>query len=172
LGQLLGIDGPRLIFQIINFLILLFLLQRLLFKPILRLMDQRATKIRESIDEAHRMQQLADEIREWNEKFQEDAKKQANEILDNARRMAEQYEAAEKERTAKELELLKQRAMDDIELERQRAVADVRRAAVDIALDAAGKLIEQKLDRQAHVQLVEKFLAEAQTQAAAGDGQR
>ncbi|HLQ33947.1 MAG TPA: F0F1 ATP synthase subunit B [Chloroflexota bacterium] len=165
----LGIDWVRLVLQIVNFLILLFLLQRLLFKPILRLMDNRATKIRESIDEAHRMQKLADEIREMNEKERDAAKREANEILDNARRMAEQYAASERERTANELELFKQRTMDDIELERQRAVADVRRVAVDLAILAAGKVIEQQLNPADHVKLVEQFLAEAQT---GGDGQR
>jgi F-type H+-transporting ATPase subunit b len=169
LAAQLGIDWVRLVLQIVNFLILLFLLQRLLFKPILRLMDNRATKIRESIDEAHRMQKLADEIREMNEKERDAAKREANEILDNARRMAEQYAASERERTANELELFKQRTMDDIELERQRAVADVRRVAVDLAILAAGKVIEQQLNPADHVKLVEQFLAEAQT---GGDGQR
>ena len=165
----LGIDWVRLVLQIVNFLILLFLLQRLLFKPVLRLMDNRASKIRESIDEAHRMQKLADEIRQMNEKERENSKRDANEILENARRMAEQYNASERERTAKELDLFKQRTMDDIELERQRAVADVRRVAVDLAIDAAGKVIEQKLDREQHVKLVEEFLSKAET---GGDGQR
>ena len=165
----LGIDGPRLVWQIINFLILLFLLQRLLFKPVLRLMDQRATKIRESIDEAERMQKLADDIRQMNETSVEEAKKRANEIMEGARHMAEQYEAAEKDRARKEADLLIQRAKDEIELERDRAVADVRRLAVDIAIDAAGKVIEQKLDRDQHVKLVEQLLSET---AAAGDGRR
>ncbi len=83
--------------------------------------------------------------------------------------MAEQYAASERERTANELELFKQRTMDDIELERQRAVADVRRVAVDLAILAAGKVIEQQLNPADHVKLVEQFLAEAQT---GGDGQR
>jgi F-type H+-transporting ATPase subunit b len=166
--EALGIDGLRLVWQIINFLILLWLLQRLLFKPILRLMDQRATKIRESIDEAERMQKLADEIRQMNEVSVEEAKKRANEIVEGARHMAAQFEASEKERVAHEIELSRQRALDDIELQRQRAVADVRRVAVDLAIDAAGKVIEQKLNRDDHVKLVEDFLREA----AAGDGQR
>ena len=164
----LGIDWLRLGLQIINFLILLFLLQRLLFKPILRLMDQRAAKIRESIDEAERMRKLADEIREMNERERDAAKRDANEIIENARRMAAQLEASEKERTAKELELFKQRAIDDIQLERDRAVADVRRIAVNLAIDVAGKVIEQKLNPADHVKLVEDFLA----QASAVDGQR
>jgi F-type H+-transporting ATPase subunit b len=164
--EALGIDGLRLVWQIVNFLILLFLLQRLLFKPVLRLMDARATKIRESMSEAERMQQLADEIRQMNEKIQEEAKRQANDILEGARRMAAQFEASEKERAAKEIELSRQRALDDIELQRLRAVADVRRVAVDLAIQAAGKVIEQKLTPADHVKLVEDFLAQA------GDGQR
>ena len=138
----LGIDGLRLVWQIINFLILLFLLQRLLFKPVLRLMDQRATKIRDSMSEAERMQKLADEIREMNEASVEDAKKRANEIVEGARHMAAQLEASEKARVANEIDLSRQRALDDIELQRQRAVADVRRVAVDLAIEAAGKVIE------------------------------
>ncbi len=63
----LGIDGLRLVWQIINFLILLFLLQRLMFKPILRLMDNRAEKIRLSVDEAERMRILTEETRKQNE---------------------------------------------------------------------------------------------------------
>jgi len=167
--EALGIDPLRLVWQIVNFLLLLFLLQRLLFKPILRLMDNRATKIRESIDEAHRMQKLADEIREMNEKERETARRDAAEILDTARRMAEQYEASEKDRARKEAELLIERAKDEIQLERDRAISDVRRVAVDLAIDAAGKVIEQKLDRDQHVQLVERFLSET---SAAGDGRR
>jgi F-type H+-transporting ATPase subunit b len=168
LGQLLGIDGPRLIFQIINFLILLFLLQRLLFKPVLRMMDSRATKIRESIDEAQRMQKLADEIRDMNEKAKDDAKREANEMLENARRMAEQYKESQMEEARQEAERFAQRMRDEIQLERDRAISDVRHQAVDLAIQAAGKVIEQHLDRSAHVQLVEKFLSEAQT---SGDGQ-
>jgi F-type H+-transporting ATPase subunit b len=166
--EALGIDGLRLVWQIINFLILLFLLQRLLFKPILRLMDQRATKIRESMSEAERMQKLADEIRLMNEASVEEAKKRANEIVEGARHMAAQLEASEKERVANEIDLSRQRALDDIELQRQRAVADVRRVAVGLAIDAAGKVIEQKLNPADHVKLVEDFLAQAGTV----DGQR
>ena len=168
----LGIEPLRLVWQIINFLILLFLLQRLLFKPVLRLMDQRATKIRTSIDEATRMQKLADEIREMNETSVEDAKRRANEIMEGARQTAEQYEASEKQRVASEIELHRQRALDDIELQRQRAVADVRRVVVDLAIEAAGKVIEQKLSRDEHVKIVEGFLTQAQAQSAAGDGRR
>jgi F-type H+-transporting ATPase subunit b len=168
--EALGIDGLRLVWQIINFLILLFLLQRLLFKPILRLMDSRATKIRDSISEAERMQKLADEIREMNEASVDEAKKRANEIMEGARHMAEQYSASEKDRASREADLLIQRARDEIALERDRAVSEVRRLAVDLAIGAAGKVIEQKLDREAHVKLVEEYLT--QVQMGAADGQR
>ena len=150
----LGIDGLRLIWQIINFLLLLFLLQRLLFKPVLRLMDQRAERIRSSVDEADRMRQLAEETRLANERALEEARTQAAHILENANRMAEQFTS---------------RARDEIRLERDQAIADVRHQAVDLAILAAGRVIEQQLNPDQHRQLVTQFLSQTAT---VGDGQR
>jgi len=164
----LGIDGFRLLAQIVNFLILLFLLQRLLFKPILRLMDQRAERIRASVDEAERMQKLADEIREMNEKSVDDARKRAQEIMDNASRMADQFRQSQMDAARKEAELLTERARDEIRLERDQAIAEVRKLAVDLAIGAAGKVIGEHLNREDHVKIVEDFLRQAQ----AGDGHR
>lgn len=165
--QGLGIDGLRLVWQIINFLILLFILQRVLFKPILRLMDKRADSIRESVDEAERMRQFAEETRRKTEALLDDARHQANEIVEGSRRIAEQYEASEKDRARREAELLIERAKDEIQLERDRAVSEVRQQAVDLAILAAGKVIEQQLNVDQHRQLVTQFLAEA---APSGNG--
>jgi len=164
----LGIDPLRLVLQIINFLILLFLLQRLLFKPILRLMDERSAKIRESVDEAQRMQKLADEIREMNEKSVEEAKARANEIVNTANHTAQQMIERAKEEQRLEIERMMQRAQDEIQLERDRAIADVRHEAVNLAIQAAGKVIEQQLNTEQHRQLVVDFLSKAE--AGARDG--
>ena len=161
----LGIDGIRLLWQLINFLILLFILQRLLFKPILRLMDQRAERIRQSVDEADRMQKLADEIRDMNEVERDNARKEAAQILENANRQAEQYRETQMDRATKEAELFLERARDEIRLERDQAVADVRKQAVDLAILAASKVVETSLDQPQHYQIVERFLREA-----GGDG--
>jgi F-type H+-transporting ATPase subunit b len=166
--EALGIDGLRLVWQIINFLILLFLLQRLLFKPILRLMDSRATKIRDSISEAERMQKLADEIREMNEASVEEAKKRANDMMNAATHAAAQMREQAAQQAREEGERMIERARAEIQLERDRAIADVRHQAVDLAILAAGKVIEQQLSTEQHRQLVTKFLDEAQV--GVGDG--
>jgi F-type H+-transporting ATPase subunit b len=165
----LGIDGLRLIWQIINFLLLLFLLQRLLFKPVLRLMDQRAERIRSSVDEADRMRQLAEETRLANERALEEARTQAAHILENANRMAEQFRQSQMDAARKEAELFTSRARDEIRLERDQAIADVRHQAVDLAILAAGRVIEQQLNPDQHRQLVTQFLSQTAT---VGDGQR
>jgi F-type H+-transporting ATPase subunit b len=61
-----------------------------------------------------------------------------------------------------------ERARAEIQLERDRAIADVRHQAVDLAILAAGKVIEQQLSTEQHRQLVTKFLNEAQV--GVGDG--
>jgi F-type H+-transporting ATPase subunit b len=157
----LGIDGLRLLWQIINFLILLYLLQRLLFKPVLRLMDQRAERIRTSVDEADRMRQLAEETRLANERALDEARGHAAQIIENANRMAEQFRQSQMDAARREAELFTERARDEIRLERDQAIADVRHQAVDLAILAAGKVIEQQLNVDQHRQLVTQFLAQA-----------
>lgn len=164
----LGIDGPRLLWQIVNFLILLFLLNRLLFKPVLRLMDQRATKIRESVDEAARLEKLAAEIREMNEKSLEEAKARANDLVAAATHTAAQMREQAAQQAREEGERMIERARAEIQLERDRAIADVRHQAVDLAILAAGKVIEQELSTDQHRQLVTRFLEEARTGAENG----
>jgi len=157
----LGIDLPRLIFQMVNFLILLFLLQRLLFKPILRLMDQRATKIRESVDEAERMRKMAEELRAANAAALEAAKKEANDLINAATHAANQITEKAREDARAEAERIMARMRDEIRLERDRAIADVRHQAVDLAILAAGKVLEQSLTGPQHYQIVRDFLEKA-----------
>jgi len=164
----LGIDPLRLVLQIVNFLILLFLLNRLLFKPVLRMMDQRAAKIRESVDEAQRMQQLADEIREMNEKSVEEAKHRANELINAATHTAAQMREQAAQQAREEAERMIERARDEIQLERDRAIADVRKEAVNLAIYAAGKVVERDLDADKHREFVEKVLDEAERGDVAG----
>ena len=164
----LGIDGWRLLWQMINFLILLFLLQRLLFKPILRLMDARATKIRESVDEAERMRQLAEETRLANEAAMEAARKQAADLINAATHTATQMREQAAQQAREEGERIIERARDEIQLERDHAIAQVRRQAVDLAILAAGKVIEQQLTPAEHYQLVSDFLEKAEVGAVDG----
>ena len=156
----LGLNFPSLIIFLVNFLILLGILYLFAYKPILRVMDQRSERIRESLE-------AADRAREEAARFQQDTQAQINEariegqrLIEQAREMAERYRGEERERARQEAEAFIARAREDIQRERDAAVHEVRAHFADLAISAAEKVIERSLDRDAHGELIAEVLEE------------
>lgn len=156
----LGLHLPSLIIFLVNFLILLGILYLFAYKPILRVMDQRSERIRESLE-------AADKAREEAATSQQDTQRQLNEarmegqrLIEQAREMAERYRTEEKEKARQEAEAFILRAREDIQRERDAAVQEVRAHFADLAISAAEKVIERSLDRDAHGELIAGVLEE------------
>ncbi len=156
----LGLHLPSLIIFLVNFLILLGILYLFAYKPILRVMDQRSERIRESLE-------AADKAREEAASSQQDTQRQLNEarlegqrLIEQAREMAERYRTEEKEKAKQEAEAFILRAREDIQRERDAAVQEVRAHFADLAISAAEKVIERSLDRDAHGELIAGVLEE------------
>lgn len=156
----LGIHLPSLIIYLVNFSLLLGLLYLFAYKPILRMMDQRADRIKESLgsaeaarDEATRSQ--ADTQRQLNE-----ARAEGQRLIDQAREIAERYREEEKERARQEAEAFVARAREDIQRERDTAIQEVRVHFANLAILAAEKVIERSLDQDAHSELIAGVLEE------------
>ena len=156
----LGLHLPSLIIFLVNFLILLGILYLFAYKPILRIMDQRSERIRESLE-------AADKAREEAASSQQDTQRQLNEarmegqrLIEQAREMAERYRTEEKEKARQEAEAFILRAREDIQRERDAAVQEVRAHFADLAISAAEKVIERSLDRDAHGELIAGVLEE------------
>ncbi len=156
----LGLNFPSLIVFLVNFLILLGILYLFAYKPILRVMDQRSERIKESLE-------AADRAREDAAKSQQDTQRQLNEarvegqkLIEQAREMAERYREEERERARQEAEAFISRARADIQRERDTAIQDVRSHFAELAIAAAERVIERSLDRDAHAQIIEQVLEE------------
>ena len=156
----LGFHLPSLIIFLVNFLILLGILYLFAYKPILRVMDQRSERIRESLE-------AADKAREEAASSQQDTQRQLNEarmegqrLIEQAREMAERYRTEENEKARQEAEAFILRAREDIQRERDAAVQEVRAHFADLAISAAEKVIERSLDRDAHGELIAGVLEE------------
>ena len=156
----LGLNFPSLIIFVVNFLILLGILYLFAYKPILRVMDQRSDRIRESLE-------AADRAREEASRSQQDTQQQLNEsriegqrLIEQAREMAERYRNDEKDRARQEAEAFIARAREDIQRERDIAIQEVRSHFADLAIAAAERVIERSLDRDAHSELIANVLEE------------
>jgi F-type H+-transporting ATPase subunit b len=161
LGEL-GFHLPSLLIYLFNFLVLLGILYAFGYKPILRIMDQRSQRIRESLEAAERAKEEAARSQEEMRKELEAARRQGQALLEQARQMAERYREEERARAQEEVKSFLERARSEIQRERDMAIEEVRRHFADLAIAAAERVIERSLDKEAHRELIEKVLEEGQ----------
>ncbi len=154
--QALGLDLVSWLWQLLAFAGLVYLLNRLLFKPIRKTLDERAERIRESMEEAERIKQQALRADEEYQARQEEARREAAGIIARAREEARQ----ERERILQQAEAeARQRRADaeaQIELERRDMLRQARQQVAGLAVLAAGRIIGEELDGARHRRLAEE----------------
>jgi F-type H+-transporting ATPase subunit b len=159
----IGINGPLLLTQIVTFIILLLLLRVVAYKPIMRMLDERSNKVKESIEQAEAVQAQSAQAEEQLRKQLEEAGRESQERIARAVKAGEEVKQRAQEDAKKDAEALITRARAEIQQERDEAVQEVRREFADLTVLAAGKVIERSLDKEAHRDLIEKVLEESST---------
>ena len=161
--ETLGVHLPSLLVYLVNFLLVLGLLFAFAYKPILRLMDQRAERIKESLEASERAREEAASSQAAVEEQLVEARREAQRIMDQAREAAERYRAEEMERAHAEAEAFVARAQSDIQRERDAAIEEVRSNFSDLAMTAAERVVRRSLDRTAHEDLINQVLEEGES---------
>lgn len=159
----LGINLPTLIAQMVNFGILLLLLYLVAFRPIMRLLDERARKIKESMEQTEWIKQQAARAQEEAEKRIAAASKEGEEMVAKAVRLGEEVRQKAVQEARQEGEVLINRARLEIQRERDEAIEELRAAFADLTIKAAEKVIDRSLDKEAHRQIIAKMLEESTT---------
>ncbi len=159
----LGINMPVLLAQIINFIILFGLLYLVAYKPIMRMLDERSRKIKESMEQTEYIKQQAEHAEEEAKKRIDTAAKEGQEAIARAVRTGEGVKKEAQEKAREEAEALVARARAEIQHERDEAIDDLRKEFADITITAAGKVIDRTLDKKAHREIIEKVLDESTT---------
>jgi F-type H+-transporting ATPase subunit b len=159
-NPLIQVTPGLMIWTIVCFLITLFVLRRYAFGPIQKSIDDRRERIRQSLDEADRAREEARKLLEEHRKLIGSAKTDAEEILAEARRVAESNER----RMRNELETDRQRRLEEtrkqIEAETRRALEQIRLEVVDLSLLAATKVTGKALDDADHRRLIDEAVAD------------
>jgi F-type H+-transporting ATPase subunit b len=159
----LGINMPVLLAQIINFVILFGLLYLVAYKPIMRMLDERSRKIKESMEQTEHIKQQAERAEVEAEKRIDAAAKEGQEVVARAVRTGEEVKKEAQQQARDEAEALIARARSEIQRERDEAIDDLRQEFADITIKAAGKVIDRTLDKKAHREIIEKVLDESTT---------
>jgi F-type H+-transporting ATPase subunit b len=155
-----GVDVFKLGFQIVNFLILLYLLNRFLFKPALRRIDERQSTLSKGLEDAAAAARDRELAREEREAALAEARQESEALVQRAAKTAEATSAEILAAARESADQLTARARDEISAEKERALAEIRAEVADLALDAAGKLVAAEMDGPTQRRLVEGFLSE------------
>jgi F-type H+-transporting ATPase subunit b len=157
----LGINLPVLIFQIVNFTFLLLVLRLFVYKPILKMLDERRERIREGLSAADRGREQAIEAERQAREQIEAARREGQTIIQNSQQVAQRLQEEGRQQAQQQSEAMLERARGEIQLERDNAITELRKEFADLTIAAAEKVIGQSLDRDAHQRLIEQALAES-----------
>jgi F-type H+-transporting ATPase subunit b len=145
--------------EIVSFAILLFVLAKYAFPPILEGLDARERKIRESIEAAERQRVEAERRMAEYEAKMKAAQREAEALMEQAKARAQHLLEENERRLNQEADRIKASAEREIDQERRRAIQEVRGYAADLALRVAEKLVERSLTDADHKRLAEESLA-------------
>lgn len=155
-----GINLPFLLTQILHFLILIWVLNKLLFGRIGSMLDERRNRIAEAMAEADRVGQEAASERSRLEAQIAEERREAQTNLRQA--VARSEEAAERRKSEAEEEArtILAKARSDAEQSRQQALSGLQGEIAGLALAAAAKVLGEGVDEKQHRSLIDRFLKE------------
>jgi F-type H+-transporting ATPase subunit b len=156
----MGINLPGLITQLISFAILVFLLTRFLYKPVVKLLDERAEKIKKGLSDAETASKGAEEAASKIEEELSQARLEGKKLVEAAREASNQLREEEKEKIAVEISQMMEKAKKEINSERDSAILELKNRFGELVVDAAGKVIEKEIDEKSHSELITKALEE------------
>ena len=155
----LGINGPFLLSQIVNFLILFLALRFLLWKPMLKMLNERKQRIAQGLEDAEQARKDRERAQAEYEERIKQAEQEREEILARA---AEEGEGARAETLAQaraQAEQIVAEGKETVEQERQQMLAELRSQVAALSIAAANKLIGEALDEQRQRRLIDEFFS-------------
>jgi len=155
-----------IIVSALNFVVLLVILGTFALGPLRRTLEERRTRIEEGLRDAEQARRDRESAESERVAALQEARREANEILARAQKVAQETRDADIAATKADLERMRERAAAEIESEKVRAITEVRNEVADLALRAAGKVVGETMTGEREQRLVSEFLAETSGPAA------
>lgn len=151
-----GVTWPKLLAQIIIFLILYFTLQKFAFGPVLKVLDERRRRIQEGQENAEKIkQQLAEAEKRYEEIIQK-ANGEAQQLIDEARQSGEALTQKQAQDAIRQAEEIISKARADIDIERNKMVGEVRSQMIGLVVDTTAKVTGKVLTQDDQKRLNEE----------------
>lgn len=159
----LGINLPLLIAFIVNFVILFSLLGLFLYKPVMKMLDERAKRIKEGMERAEATKEEYARAEEEVKTLISKAREDGQALITQATQVGERLREEARQEASKEAQAIVDKTRTELEAERDKIISDLRREFVDISISAAEKVINETLNKERHRRLIEEALEESAT---------
>jgi F-type H+-transporting ATPase subunit b len=151
-------DPGLFIWTIITFLVLLFLLAKFAWKPLLTALESRQDTIRKSLDDAQKAKEELERLQRESAEIIRKAHVDAQAIVGKGRTDAERLGEELRQKAREESDGIIKNAERQIQLETRRAVQEIRREAVDLSVTIASKLLERHVSKEDNERLISDTL--------------
>jgi len=153
---------------LVTFLVLVVLLGRFAWKPLLGALDERETSIRESIEQARKDREDAEGLIQQHRELLDQARRERAEAVAAGQRDAEKLKGEILDEARRQRAQLLEQTEAQVQAGMRQARAELRSVAVDLAIQAAEKLITKNLDEPTQRKLIEEYLADLEKSEEAG----
>jgi F-type H+-transporting ATPase subunit b len=154
------INPGLIVWTIITFIVVLAILRVTAWKPLLAALTSREEKVRSSLERAEKAQQEAQRLLEENQRQLARAEEQSQRIIREGREMGEKLKGEIVDKANASSRHMIDQAKDEIAREKEKALTQLRTEVADLAIAAAGKLLDANLDTPKQRQLVDASIRE------------
>ena len=145
----------------VNFIIFFLIVKSLAWKGLSTTLETRRAQIEQGLKDAEQARVDRENAEQERLAALQEARREANEIINRAQKVASETREQDIAATREELERMRQRAAAEIDAEKQRAIAELRGEVTDLALAAAGRVVGESMTGDRQRRLVADFLAES-----------
>jgi len=158
--DLLSPDGGTIFWTVLTFILLLLILRKFAWKPILKTLDDRENKIKVALYQAEQDQKESEQLLAEQKELLEKAKKESVQIINDSKKSADVARKELLEQARTEADHLLERAKLEIDLSKEAAIDEVKKYTTDIAILAAQKVVGETLSKDQHLNLIDKYVKE------------
>ena len=151
-------DPGLFIWTIVTFLVLLALLAKFAWRPLLQALESRQERIRNSLEDAERARQELERLQQESGKIMQQARIEAESIVTQTRADAERLREELKQKAKDEADKILRNAQQQIQLQTRQAIQQIRHEVADIAVLLASKLLERNIAKEDNARLIDDTL--------------
>jgi F-type H+-transporting ATPase subunit b len=148
-----------IIWTLISFFILLILLKKVAFPPILKGMKKREETIKQQLEDAQKTKKEAEELLEGYKRQLAEARSEAQKIINEGKSLGENMRKEIVQKAQAESNQIVKRAQEEIELQKQKAILELQEKIADLSIMAATKIINKSLNTEDNRRLVEEYVS-------------